>query len=255
MKHFISYCYLILSIFLCSCDSAEKPFNRLNEEPSIAPYSRYIKKQVFKTEANGELESVANYQYTKSGNILSSHVKYTNSNVLETSFEFDYKSKKFNHYNQLYKINITGGNFVLDNNNDFIKLSGVNDGTIFNNNFEYSRTNTFKDGKIILSVIEVGELKTEIKMHWQNFQLVKLEKQIFKNNKLKIYTQFNYSYNSKKQLTKLESYLIFPDKKIVSSETSFSQYNKYGDWTKAITCRKNQNSSGNIITTRDIEYW
>ncbi|MWP48631.1 MULTISPECIES: hypothetical protein [unclassified Gilliamella] len=91
MKHFISYCYLISSIYLCSCDSAENPFNCLNEEPSIALYARYIKKQVFKSEANGELESVASYQYTKSGNILSSHVKYTNSNALETNFEFDYK--------------------------------------------------------------------------------------------------------------------------------------------------------------------
>ncbi|NUF26526.1 hypothetical protein [Gilliamella sp. ESL0254] len=258
MKHFITYCYLILSIFLCSCHSTTKQFKALNEEPMIAPYSRYIKKQVLKTEANGELESIETYQYTKSGNILSSHAKYANSNNLETGFEFDYKHKKFNHYNHLYRINITGGDFILDNNNyDFIKLSGVNDGTIFENDFKYNQINTFKDGKIILSVTEVGKLKTETKMHWQDFQLIKLERQIFKNDKLKIYTQFNYSYNLKKQIIKLEMYSILPDKKIVSSETTFGEYNNYGDWTKAITFRKNQGSqgTGTVITTREIEYW
>ena len=255
MNYLLPLYFFLLPFVLLGCDSAKKPINRTMNNPFISSYSRYIKKQVIKSEVDGLLVSSIIVQHTNTGKILSNHAKYTQSNTLERRHNVDYENKKFNLYSPLLGINITEGDFILDNNGNIIELNGVNDGTIFKNNYKYRQISTYKDNKIIASIEEVNDLKIENKIHWQNALAINSERSYYKNDHLIIYMQENYYYNSKEQLDKSEMYIVFPNKKIVGSKTFYSQYNEYGDWTKAIIHRINQGPNNLVITTREIEYW
>lgn len=224
-------------------------------DPTVAPYSHYIKKQVLKNETDSEYESLHTYEYTKSGKLLSLYGKYAKKDILDTRLEFDYENKKFNFYNPVSEINIIGGNLILDDNDNFIKLEGVNNRTVFDNDVKYNEVNTFENGKLILSIVEIGESKNKVQIHWQDSKVVKIESHLDNIDHLKIYTETNYSYNQDNQLMKSVSQTFLQDNLVSSTEMQFSHYKQYGDWTQAITYIKNQSSEDKIITTREIEYW
>ncbi len=251
--------YLLLSLFLVGYDLSPQPFDRFkafeSSPPIFAPTSHYMKQQTIKTEVDGKLDSILIFQYTKSGDILSANGKYTNSKVFEISVEYDYKKSKFKLYNHLFRVNITDGNFIRNHNNQITEYTGYNDHQIFENDSQYKLINNYQDRKLIQSFTEAGKIKNKINIYWKDDLPIKSESLMYNSDELRISDITDYSYNEKKQIEKMTITIDMDNNKIVGSETHFYDYNKYGDWIKATTIRKNQGSDKKVITVREIEYW
>lgn len=252
------YC-LLLSLFLTSCDLSPQPFDRFvafeSSPPMFAPVSRYMKQQIIKTEVNGELESIQVFKYTKSGDVLLANGKYIKSKALGISFEYDYKNSKFKLYSNLFRVNITDGNFIKNHNNQITEYIGYNDRQIFENDSQYKSINNYQDRKLIQTFIEVGKIKNEINISWENDLPIRSKSLMYNSDELRTINIIDYLYNEKRQIEKMTMTLVLGNKKIVGSETYFYDYNEYGDWIKSTTIRKNQGSDNKVITVREIEYW
>jgi len=259
LKYFVCFFSILSFISISGCDLSKKDFDRhkaFRESPTIfAPTSHYIKKQTIKTEADGELESIVSYQYTKSGDSLSGSFEFAKTKVLGYSFEYDYENNKLNLYSNLYRVNIVGGDVIEQDHGKIVKFHGYNDNSIFKNNLEFKLINKEQDNNSILSIVEVGSIKDETIQYFEEKLLVKSVGNVYRDGHLVINSIRIYSYNEEGILNSNTVNITMLNNPEVSSKTYFSDYNAYGDWTKAVTFRENQGSPRAVISTREIEYW
>lgn len=247
-------------ISLIGCDNNKEKFDRKKAMASgnamMAPFSRYIKKQIIKTEKNGQLESIITLEYTKSGELLSGRTEHTLTKELALSFKYDYENNKFDYYSLAFKVNFSDGTIVKNSDNTMIEYVGNNDNTIFKNHDQCKIIENFKNGKLLSSVITVDKLTSKETIIWDGELPIQNECMAFNENGFISSQIVHYSYDQDGALTKMDVTYNYPDK-VYNFESYFSERNEYGDWTKEKMIMKFPDSDGQsvAITTREIEYW
>ena len=264
MKKFFSCgLYLILALIMIGCaKSPQSKFDRIkafnNNSVDLTPYARYIKKQKIITEEQGKRLSVNVFENSNTGDYLKSQLNYLDPQfeILNTSQEFDLDNNKFNLLLPILQIKITGGTIIRDENNEIVRLIGVNDQTIFDNKYQYGSTYFIQNGKIIRTVSVGNKAIWETNITWDGDLPTKEETKVTVNGKI-IVRMINYFfYNHKGQLIKEEHDIINSENISNVYEIFYTEYNQYGDWIKALKYSKDQISVEPKVTiTREIEYW
>lgn len=253
----------LLGLFIVSlvgCDNNKDKFDRKKGmalgNAMMAPFSRYIKKQIIKTDKDEQLGSIKSFEYTKFGELLSAKIALNLTNALSQSFEYDYENNKFNYYSSYNKINVSGGSFVKNSDNTVIEYLGNNDNTIFKNNNQFKRIDNFKNGKLLSSVTTIDKSTSKQTITWDGELPIQNEVLAFNENELVSSEIVHYSYDQDGALTKMDVTFKYADN-VLDSENYFSERNEYGDWTRAKMIMKSPDSNEEfvIISTREIEYW
>ncbi|XKM13037.1 hypothetical protein RCS94_08385 [Orbaceae bacterium ac157xtp] len=262
MKRSISY-YLCFILFFAvkGFGATEQNFDRLKSFHAssfiFTPYSHYIKEQTIVSESNGKRTSARIFKYNEKGDAVFHKTELVGKPLFDSIGQFDYVNDSFVLRSNFHEVNIKKGWIIKNDHDQITALVGKNDGKIFDNDYQFTYFYKYENDKVVESINKAGPLQIESKITWQNDLPIRSESSLVRYGTVNALPTSDYSYDEQGRLKAHRLKITIPHDESFNSEseTLFSDYNEYGDWTKATTIGTQKEGTNVEITIRKIEYW
>lgn len=255
----IIYKVVLIGMFvitLVGCDNKVK-FDRVaslnNDSPDYAPYSRYIKKQILTFKVDNKLERIITAEYDKQGRCI---LSYAVSDIENFNFrlERDYQNNTFNDHVSFFRIN-DRGHIVFDSMGKEIAFIGVATENGKSEQLPFNSFIFYDNDKKVSSETQFGNFLVKGKTNWENDLITYKIVSYFRKDGTKLFsTELEYDYDKLNRISTITDRYKSPERTI-NSKATFTEYNQFGDWTKAFVAHSESGKKFTTIVIREIEYW